>query len=185
MSFRRFSLAALGVGVAFALSACGSAAGTVDPGYYDNGGYTDPTGNGSYYPSTGATTNPYVNTPVTPGYGTMGLTATVTKVKNGVFLGMGKLTASVEVANPTAQPLTGTVTVTFTNGGKPTKYNQVQSVSVGAGQTTTLNVECKNWAVDNLTVDVTTDQSTAVTTNPYGTTTNPYGTTTNPYGQTY
>lgn len=193
MSIRRLSLAALSVATAFALSACGTTAPGTDPGYYDDGSYTDPAGGaGGYYPSQPSTTNPYqpgYPSTVTPGYGAS-LTATVLKVKNGKLFGMGALTATVEVANPTTQPLTGTLTVTFTNGGKASKYTETQTVSVGAGQTQTVDLTCKNWGVDNATAEVTTDPSTlpaggyAQATNPYGQATNPYGQATNPYGQT-
>ena len=156
-----------------------------DPGYTDPG-YTDP-GYGTT-PAPGYTDPGYGTTPgtgVTPGLGYGAeLSASVIKIKNGSFMGIGKCVATVEVMNPSQQQLTGTLTVTFTNGGKPTKNIQTKSVTIGPGESQTFTFEDKKWSTDNATAEITTD--TPVSTGGgyntgYGNTTGGYGNTTGGY----
>lgn len=171
-----------------------------DPGYTDpsqTGGYTDPSQTGGY----GNTTGGYGNNTGGSGYsGTTGggyntgmggeLTASVTKVKNGVIFGIGTCKATVEVMNPTQQSLSGTLTVTFTNGGKPTSHVETKQVTVGPGESQTLDFSDKKWSTDNATAEITTNQSAGAatggypSTGGYGSTTGGYGSTTGGYGST-
>ena len=148
-----------------ALAGCGSAPTMVDdpyaedPGYSDPGytdpGYTDP---GYTDPGYGGGTTPGYNDPsIGGGYGAE-LSASVIKIKNGSFLGMGKCVATVEVMNPSQQQLSGTLSVTFTNKGKPVKAGpQTQQVTIGPGESQTFTFEDKKWSTDNATAEVTTD----------------------------
>ena len=95
----------------------------------------------------------------TPGFAGGELSASVVKIKNGSFLGMGKCVATVEVMNSSQQQLSGTLTVTFTNKGKPTKNVKTQQVTVGPGESQTFTFEDKKWSTDNATAEVTTDSS--------------------------
>lgn len=187
-----------------ALAGCGGGsnpAGIDDPYAADTSSqYSDPSygaGTGTATTGTtggyGTTTGGYGST--TGGYGTTGstgamggeLSANVTKTKNGSFLGMGKFVATVEVNNPSQTQLTGTLTVTFTNKGKPTANVQTQSVTVAPGETQTLTFTDKKWSTDGATVEVTTDNAAAAmpaTGAGYGSTTGSYGSTTGSYGST-
>jgi hypothetical protein len=164
---RKFNKAILGTLTlaTLALTGCGSAApGAIedpyleDPAYADPG-YTDPAyGGGTTTP--GYTDPGYGNNPGTtaPGFAAGGeLSASVVKIKNGSFLGMGKCVATVEVMNSSQQQLSGTLTVTFTNKGKPTKNIKSQQVTVGPGESQTFTFEDKKWSTDNATAEVTTD----------------------------
>jgi hypothetical protein len=168
-----------------ALAGCGASPAAVEDPYLEDPSYTDP-----YAPGTdpnaggqygGGTTTPGYGTE--PGYGTtpglgMGgeLSASVIKVKNGSFMGIGKCKVTVEVMNPSQQQLSGTLTVTFTNGGKPTKNVISQQVTLAGGESSTSDFEDKKWSTDNATAEITTD--TPVASQPaYG------GGTTGGYGQ--
>lgn len=190
-----------------ALAGCGGGsnpAGINDPYANDTSSqYSDPsygagTGTTGGYGTTtggyGSTTGSYGST--TGGYGSTGTTgaamggeliATVTKQKNGSFLGMGKFVATVEVNNPSQAQLSGTLTVTFTNKGKPTANVQTQSITVAPGETRTLTFEDKKWSTDGVTAEITTDNAAAAmpatgSTGSYGSTTGSYGSTTGSYG---
>ena len=173
-----------------ALAGCGSStpAGIDDPYLndpaYSDPGYTDP---GYTDPGTGYTDPGYGTTPgtgVTPGLGYGAeLSASVIKIKNGSFLGIGKCVATVEVMNPSQQQLTGTLTVTFTNKGKPVKGgSETKQVTVGPGESQTFTFENKKWSTDNATAEITTDTPVS-TGGGYGTTpaTGGYGGTTGGY----
>lgn len=151
-----------------ALAGCGSAApGAIEDPYLEDPGYTDPGyGGGVTDPGYGGTTPGYGGvTDPGMGYGNE-LTASVVKIKNGSFMGIGKCVATVEVMNPGQQQLSGTLTVTFTNGGKPTKNIKTQQVTVGPGESQTFTFEDKKWSTDNATAEVTTD--TPAATGGYG-----------------
>jgi hypothetical protein len=148
-----------------ALTGCGSAApGAIEDPYLEDPGYADPgyTDPGTTAP--GYTDPGYANNPGTtaPGFAAGGeLSASVVKIKNGSFLGMGKCIATVEVMNSSQQQLSGTLTVTFTNKGKPTKNIKTQQVTVGPGESQTFTFEDKKWSTDNATAEVTTDTPVA------------------------
>jgi hypothetical protein len=169
-----------------ALTGCGSAApGAIEDPYLEDPGYTDPAyGGGTTTPgytdpgyggNTGGVTDPGM------GYGNE-LTASVIKIKNGSFMGAGKCVATVEVMNPGQQQLSGTLTVTFTNKGKPTKNVTSQQVTIGPGESQTFTFEDKKWSTDNATAEVTTDTPVA-TGGGYGSNTGAYGSNTG-YGNT-
>jgi hypothetical protein len=147
-----------------------------DPGYTDpsqTGGYTDPSQTGGYGGNTG--TGGYSGTTGnTGGYntGVTGeLTASVSKIKNGVVFGIGTCKATVEVMNPTQQTLSGTLTVTFTNGGKPTSHVETKEVTVGPGESQTFDFSDKKWSTDNATAEITTNTPAVATTgSAYGNT---------------
>lgn len=158
-----------------ALAGCGSStpAGVEDP-YLEDPSMQDPyAGGGMTDPNyTGGTTTPGYNNGTTPGAGTMPalggeLSASVVKIKNGSFMGIGKCVATVEVMNPSQQTLSGTLSVTFTNKGKPVKSGpQTKEVTVGPGESQTFTFEDKKWSTDNATAEVTTNSTGA----GYGTT---------------
>lgn len=172
------------------LTGCGAAStptGVDDPYANDpNGGsYTDPSQAGGGYGGTTGTGG-YGNTTGGSGYsGTTGsgyntgmggeLTASVTKVKNGVIFGIGTCKATVEVMNPTQQTLSGTLTVTFTNGGKPTSHVETKQVTVGPGESQTFDFSDKKWSTDNATAEITTNQSAGAATGGYGSNGGGYG----------
>jgi hypothetical protein len=174
-----------------ALAGCGASPTMVDDPYADDPGYSDPgyTDPGYTDPGYGGGTTPgYTDPSVGGGYGAE-LSASVIKIKNGSFLGMGKCVATVEVMNPSQQQLTGTLSVTFTNKGKPVKAGaQTQQVTLAAGESQTFTFEDKKWSTDNATAEITTD--TPIAQPGYGGTTGgaygtqpAYGQPT--YGQTY
>lgn len=98
---------------------------------------------------------PNQNVPVVPGPSAQ-LQATVKTVKNGSFLGAGKLTVTVEVRNPTSAPLSGEVKVVFTDGGKATEKTQSKQVTLQAMATETLTFEDPSWSLDGATVEAIT-----------------------------
>ena len=167
--------------VATALAGCGSNPSGVDPST-DDGSYVDPGTSTSPIgsdPTTG--TNPYTGiptttVPTTPSVPLQDMTATVTTKKNGFFLGIGSLTCTVEVSNPNSVARTGTLTVTWTNGGKSgVTAPTTQQVSLGPNETQDLNFTDKSWRDDDMTATVTSDpvSGTASTGAPLGST---YGT---------
>jgi len=118
------------------------------------------------------TTNP--NLPTTPTYPTTPnnpgaqLQAVVESVKNGSFLGMGTLVVKVKVSNPTQYSLSGEVTVSFTNGGKPSNEVASERVTLMPNETITKYFESSKWTLDGATVTVKTDAPLANNANPYG-----------------
>lgn len=84
-------------------------------------------------------------------------------VKNGW---VSSIVIKVIVTNPSTVTLSGEVTVTFTDGGKPTTAVESLRVTVLPGETVTRYVENSKWTLDNATVTVKTDAP--VTTNTYG-----------------
>ncbi|MDB5097014.1 MAG: hypothetical protein JWM80_1435 [Cyanobacteria bacterium RYN_339] len=153
--------------VAFALAGCGSGGNPagVDDGStgIDSGtGYTDP-GTNPYGGTTGTGTNPYGGTTATtPVADTAQLTASITKKKNGSFLGMGKFTCTVEVTNPGTTSHSGTLTVTFKNGKKVSATAPItKQVTLGPNETQSFDFEDKKWTTDSVDCDVTTDASAA------------------------
>jgi hypothetical protein len=84
------------------------------------------------------------------------LQATVKNIKNGSFLGAGKIVVSVEVRNPANAPLTGEVKVVFTNSGQPTQKTQSKSVTLQPMGSETLTFEDPDWGLDGATVEVKT-----------------------------
>lgn len=145
---------------------------TTTPGYTTTPNYTStPNYNNNPY----NTPNPYNTSPYgnnyynngsgyTPGFGSvpnmaMGrLTATVQKIQNGTFLGIGKFTVSVLISNPSQMALSGNLQVNFTDGGKSVK-TVTDRVQVGPGQSVTRTYEDPSWKIDSATVNITTDNT--------------------------
>ena len=180
------SVLAAGV-LLFALSGCGSTPTGVDPSMDDTGYGTDPTQTAPIGtdPSTSVGTNPYAGTtgttPTTSSVPLQDLTATVTSKKNGTLFGIGTLKATIEVSNPNSVARTGTLTVTWLNGGKPGVTAAVtQQVSLGPNETQSLDFSDKSWRDDDVSVSITSDAATTGSTASYGSS---YGATT-PYGST-
>jgi hypothetical protein len=155
------------------LTGCGSSPTMVDDPYANDPGYSDPayTDPGYTDPGYGGGTTPGYTDPyaggTTPGASLPGadlgseLSASIIKIKNGTFLGIGKCVATVEVMNPSQRTLSGTLSVTFTNKGKPVKSGaQTKQVTIPAGQSLTFTFEDKKWSTDNATAEITTDGST-------------------------
>jgi hypothetical protein len=156
--------------VAIVLAGCGQSSPTSpdDPSLDPSGGYTDPSAGAGANPYGGATgvgtgTNPYGGTTTTtPVADTAQLTASVTKKKNGVFLGIGKFKCTVEVTNPGTTSHSGTLTVTFKNGSKDSKTAPItKQVTLGPNETQSFDFEDKKWSTDNVQVDITTDAAPA------------------------
>jgi outer membrane lipoprotein SlyB len=169
-----------------ALAGCGASPTMVDDPYADDPGYSDPgyTDPGYTDPGYGGGTTPgYTDPSVGGGYGAE-LSASVIKVKNGKIMGLGKCVATVEVMNPSQQQMSGTLTVTFTNKGKPTANVQTKQITLAAGESQTFDFEDKKWSTDNATAEITTDTPMATTPLPgaYGSNTGAYGSTTGSYG---
>lgn len=127
-----------------------------EPGYEDPG-YTDPSTPGYTDPNAGGVGGYPGTTPggvggVQPG---QELTASVEVVKKGFLLGKTKV--KVTVSNPATVPQTGTLTVTFTKKGSPTKHVKTESVSLSAGETKTMDFEGARIGTDGATAEVVTD----------------------------
>ncbi|MBU6430418.1 MAG: hypothetical protein KGR26_15485 [Cyanobacteria bacterium REEB65] len=98
------------------------------------------------------------------------LTAVLSEFDKPGFLGLvGHATAHVTVTNSTQVPLTGTVTVQFTDGGSPNGTPQTQQVSVAAAQSDSLTfTESVDFHfVDGASVSVATN-APAGNSAPYG-----------------
>ncbi|MNK80820.1 hypothetical protein D3C87_1005500 [compost metagenome] len=100
--------------------------------------------------------SPYVPNQNLPNTGTANQLQVTKTVKNGSFLGIGKITVTVQVKNPTAYALSGEVKVTFTDGGKVTEKVQSKPVTVQAMGTETLTFEDPSSALDDANVEVIT-----------------------------
>lgn len=106
--------------------------------------------------------------PSMPGNPSAQLQAVIEEVKNGSFFGMGTLMVKVKVSNPTPYALSGEVTVSFTNGGKPTTHVASDRVSLSPNEYVYKYFENGKWVLDGATVTVKTDAPLANTSNPYG-----------------
>ena len=157
-TFKAFATSA--VLVSMLLAGCGSTPTTPDEEYLDEPGFEDP---GYTDPSTPGYTDPGTGTGfpgTTPG-GVGGvqpgqeLMVSVEVVKKGFLLGKTKVKVTVE--NPAQVPQTGTLTVTFTKKGSPTKHVKTESVSLSAGESKTLEFEGARIGTDGATAEVVTD----------------------------
>lgn len=116
-------------------------------------------------------TDPYPGNPSVPNNPSAQLVAHGEVVKNGVIFGLGSIVVKVTVINPTAYSLSGEVTVSFTNGGKPTTEVASERVTLMPNETITRYFENSKWSLDGATVTVKTDAPTASNGTPYQ---NPY-----------
>ena len=105
-------------------------------------------------PSTPSLPSPNPTTPTNPG---AQLQAVVASVKNGSLFGMGTLRVEVKITNPTQYSLSGEVTVSFTNGGKPSNEVASERVTLMPNETVTRYFENGKWTLDGATVTVKTD----------------------------
>lgn len=166
--------------LAAALSGCGTVGptGAADPSGYDayggsayeqtdtqygtyTGGETsDPYGydtDDGAYPS--ASPSPSASPTPAPVATPAGLTAHVMDVEESNVLGLGTITARVEVANPTDQPLSGIVRVLFTDQGDPTANAQSRRVTLAPRSVKALVFSAKAWRLDGAEATVETDAS--------------------------
>lgn len=116
----------------------------------DSGAYPSPS------PSPSASPAPVL--PAAP----VGLTAHVMEVSESNVLGLGTISARVEVANPTDQPLSGVVRVLFTDQGDPTANAQSRRVTLGPRQVKALVFTAKAWRLDGAEATVETDAGAPV-----------------------
>jgi hypothetical protein len=107
-------------------------------------------------PGTSASVLPSISPSPSPS-GSQGLKAEVTHIRNGLIFGLGTCKATVQITNPDTVDETGTLTVTFTQEGKPTSHVQSQAVSLKAGATQTIVFSDKKWSIDGATAAITTD----------------------------
>jgi hypothetical protein len=85
------------------------------------------------------------------------LEASVTSKKNGSFLGMGTFKCTVSVNNSSSVVRTGTLTVTFMNGSKPSSTAPVtKQVTIPAGGSQSFDLEDKKWTTSDVKVEVIT-----------------------------
>lgn len=103
--------------------------------------------------------SPYIPNQNLPTTGTSSQLQVTKTVKNGSFLGIGKITVTVQVKNPTAYALSGEVKVTFTDGGKVTDKVQSRTVTVQAMGTETLTFEDPSSVLDDANVEVLTQNA--------------------------
>jgi hypothetical protein len=177
------ALATSAVLVSMLLAGCGANPATDDefleePGY-EEPGYTDPGTPGYVDPGTTPGGIPGVNPGgvggVQPG---QELTASVEVLKKGFLLGKTKV--KVTISNPATVPQTGTLTVTFTKKGNPTKHVKTESVSLSAGESKSMEFTGAMIGTDGANAEVVTD-APMPTTGSYGQTGSSYGQTTGGY----
>ncbi|MDB5096083.1 MAG: hypothetical protein JWM80_504 [Cyanobacteria bacterium RYN_339] len=85
------------------------------------------------------------------------LEATVSTKKNGSFLGMGAFKCTVTVNNSSSVVRTGTLTVTFMNGTKPSSTAPVvKQVTIPAGGSQSFDLSDPKWTTSDVKADITT-----------------------------
>lgn len=85
------------------------------------------------------------------------LTASVTSKKNGSFLGAGAFKCTVEVSNSSSVVRSGTLTVTFMNGSKPSSTAPItKQVTIPAGGSQSFDLSDSKWSTDDVQVEVST-----------------------------
>jgi hypothetical protein len=93
----------------------------------------------------------------TPAPTLVDLTANVTTKKNGSFMGMGTFKCTVEVSNSSSVVRTGTLTVTFMNGSKPSSTAPVvKQVTIPAGGSQSFDLSDPKWSTSDVKVEITT-----------------------------
>ena len=88
-----------------------------------------------------------------------GLTAHVMEVKESNALGLGSITARVEVVNPTDRRLSGVVRVLFTDHGDPTANALAKRVTLEPRQVKALVFKANAWRLDGAEATVETDEA--------------------------
>lgn len=103
------------------------------------------------------TGTPAMMTAAAPAPTLVDLTASVTSKKNGSFLGMGTFKCTVEVSNSSSVVRSGTLTVTFMNGSKPSSTAPItKQVTIPAGGSQSFDLSDSKWSTSDVQVDVTT-----------------------------
>lgn len=83
------------------------------------------------------------------------LSAEVTSMKNGFFLGIGTFKCTVQVRNDGDEPRTALLKVTFKNGDNDSKSpTAVKLLSIGGHGTQDLDFEDKKWTTDNVEASI-------------------------------
>lgn len=117
----------------------------------------------SYNSDYGASPNPYESpTPapvaVDPGLAHQAvLSAYVKEVKELGFMGLGKITAKVEITNPSARSRSGVLRVQFLDGGNPTANVQTRRVTLQPGEIVVLSFTASAWRLDDADATIEND----------------------------
>lgn len=94
------------------------------------------------------------------------LSATMVEVKESGLLGMGKITAKVEVENPGNITLSGKLRVMFTDHGDPTANAYVRKVTLHPKEKQTLTFTANAWRLDDAECSIDTDEQTTSQSGP-------------------
>lgn len=130
---------------------------------YSSGYGTGTDYSSSYGSDFGASPNPYESpTPpppaVDPGLANQAvLSAYVKEVKELGFMGLGKITAKVEITNPSARTRSGVLRVQFLDGGNPTANVQTRRVTLQPGEIVVLSFTASAWRLDDADATIEND----------------------------
>lgn len=136
----------IGSAFAIAMNGCGGTATLVDPTAVEQARQLKQA-------SPAPVVTPPTPTPPPPAKVDARLQVSVKNVKKAT-LGLGKITATIEVANPSPVTLTGTVKVTFLKKGQATDKIQNRPISLPPNGKQDLTFTESTWFLDNAQADI-------------------------------